>query len=402
MQNSSNLIEQLPTNLTPISCEPPPLSPPPQTTSFDLSDGDLDDEVYKDVMNSTPNSEPESDWVDRMFSSANRGAVTMTGISFGFFVNGALRAIAPAAFKALSSEFGLTSTELGMIPFLRNFVAALSLPFAGYLGDLTSRRRLVVLSFCYLGVCTTSLAFVSSYFSFTFLRTLSGVGFDVIIPIGASYAGDFYRRDQRGVIFAIQAIALTIGNLVGSVLMGSLAVYSFPFPPWSDENFVKGWRAIFFGFGLLSFFCAFFSQLTLFDPVRGQVELDEPTEQRKEVALDQSDLKLEDLSGEADDSPTNQRLNWEHLKELKTNFAWWIITIIVSLSTTPWVGFTFLILWYDIFLFTSIILFFFFSLLFFFFFFFFFFSFFFLFFFFFSEYFSSLPLSPFLTSIPSP
>ena len=142
------------------------------------------------------------DWRTRAFpfmTPERYGTITLIGLLFLFSINGAIRSLAPAAFKALSAEFDLSASQLGMIPFLRNFVAAAALPMGGYLSDKLSRRWIMVVTQLFMGVMTMLLALTHSYSSFLLIRTMSGLGFDIIIPITASYSGDYFRRDKRGV-----------------------------------------------------------------------------------------------------------------------------------------------------------------------------------------------------------
>eukprot|EP00211_Chloroparvula_japonica_P001216 CAMPEP_0119135060 /NCGR_PEP_ID=MMETSP1310-20130426/18560_1 /TAXON_ID=464262 /ORGANISM="Genus nov. species nov., Strain RCC2339" /LENGTH=540 /DNA_ID=CAMNT_0007125913 /DNA_START=23 /DNA_END=1642 /DNA_ORIENTATION=+ len=255
------------------------------------------------------------------------GAFSMAGLSLAFLVNGALRSAAPTAFKALAKEFGLSASKLGTIPFFRNLVAAAVLPFCGYLSDRFSRRRIVTWSMLYLAILTTALAFTTSYWSFLTIRTLSGLAFDFLLPISASYIGDYYRRDKRGIAFAVIAVFATLGNLGGTMMMGSLA----------SESLMNtdGWRVVFVILGVASLASAVSSWFLLFDPQRGTTELEKPSdaEQRTEVGEEESEIRRIDLS---------------QVKEIFHNMTLIVLMVCGTLYTIPWVGFNFLLYWFQL------------------------------------------------------
>ncbi len=88
---------------------------------------------------------------------------------------------------------------------------------------------------------------------------------------------DFFRRDRRGIIFASQAAAAVAGITVGSLVTDIFAY----------ENILSfaGWRVIFFLFALLSLTVSVVGFVFLYDPKRGQVELEEPSVES--VAVDE-------------------------------------------------------------------------------------------------------------------
>ena len=79
-------------------------------------------------------------------------------------------------------------------------------------------------------------------------------------------------------MFGAQAVTATAGNICGSIMMGSTAS--------SDVMGYSGWRFMFCFFGLIMVVCAGLSIILLFDPVRGQTELEEVSEEEQKTKVD--------------------------------------------------------------------------------------------------------------------
>ena len=271
--------------------------------------------------------------------------MTFSALLVCMAVNTALRAIIGSGFKAIQQEFQLSSTQLGMIPFLRNLTAALVLPFGSVLCDMFSRRLILVYSFIYLGGLTIVLGLVESFLSFLMIRTVSGLAFDLIIPIIASYIGDYFRRDKRGLAFGAQGISAGVGGIVGIISMGTfsstiIAGYA-------------GWRVICVLWGMVCVVTAIGAIFFVFEPVRGQTELEEPSEKEEQTEIKtQENESFLIFEWEAlrhifftdqlvQDEEGNQK------EESKLNYAWFLLVWTQLFSQLPWLGFGFLILWYQ-------------------------------------------------------
>ena len=132
-------------------------------------------------------------------------------------------------------------------------------------------------SFFNLGLFTIASAFVPSFYPFLFCRTCAGFSFEFLPPIAASYVGDMYRRDRRGLVFAQQATMAVVGVVITTMVMGSLS---------SQEIFgFDGWRVITFFFGLLATGTTILIHFLMYDPVKGRVELEEPSDEAQKTEL---------------------------------------------------------------------------------------------------------------------
>ncbi len=141
--------------------------------------------------------------------------------------------------------------------------------------------------------------------------------------LNEKFRQDLFRRDRRGLAFASQAAAAVVGAIVGALITGLYAtetIFSF-----------SGWRVIFVAFGLFSLSvsaCGFFF---LFDPERGQVELEEPSEDEQQTVI-------------AKERETFRKLELSEVLANLRNPSYLFLTLSMILHAIPGVGFSFLLL----------------------------------------------------------
>ena len=240
-------------------------------------------------------------------------------------INTGLRNLTSSSFKALQSEFALSTGQLGTIPFLRNLLGALVLPFGGILCDIFSRRWILTFSLLHIGVFTSLLAFAGSYLTYLSLRACSGLAYEFTVLIASSYVGDYYRRDKRGFAFGAQGVAAAVGAIVGTISMGIFA----------SETIAgySGWRVIMLIWGLVTLTSALVSALCVFEPVRGMTELEEPGEGEQVCEVEE-------------EKSMSLQIDWDQMRTIyHGNWAWVILVTSVTLHSIPWSAFAFLILW---------------------------------------------------------
>ncbi|MDR1422013.1 MAG: MFS transporter [Coriobacteriales bacterium] len=145
------------------------------------------------------------------------------------FVGSSLSISAPA----IGMEFHAPAVSLGWL--IAAFIlcsVVFVLPF-GRLGDLTSRRTLLVIGFLILTVTSLIIVvFVSSFEWLIFLRVVQGIGGACIFATNQAILSDAYPPNMRGRVLGISISAVYIGLACGPVLGGLLT-----------HNF--GWRSLF-------------------------------------------------------------------------------------------------------------------------------------------------------------
>lgn len=132
----------------------------------------------------------------------------------------------------ISTEFGLTRTQAGLVgstSFLGMLVGAIA---AGALADRLGRRRVFQWSIVIWGVASIALALCWDFHSLLAFRFLLGLGMGAEFPVAAALMAEFLPADRRGRGAAILEGAWP----VGFVLAGALAYFI-------TEPF--GWRAMF-------------------------------------------------------------------------------------------------------------------------------------------------------------
>jgi MFS family permease len=144
---------------------------------------------------------------------------TMASIVFGkvFFDNSDPEAAALAAFSTFA--IGFVARPLGGI-------------FFGYFGDRFGRKKMLVVTFTLMGVCTAAIGLIPSYAAIGFwapvllvsLRIVQGLGAGAELAAAAVTAYEHASHDRRGRQGAWPALGLNLGLLLSSLTVYLLAM----------------------------------------------------------------------------------------------------------------------------------------------------------------------------------
>ena len=129
---------------------------------------------------------------------------------------------------------------------------------AGALGDIVSRRPLIVFFVLLSMSATLGTAWVTSYGQLVALRAVAGVALGTVPPLVYSALADIFPATRRNMAAGLVTISSTAGTLVGQIISGYVGV--------------SGWRKPFF---ILASPCLFLTLLLPFvarDPSRGAAE----------------------------------------------------------------------------------------------------------------------------------
>ena len=129
---------------------------------------------------------------------------------------------------------------------------------AGALGDVLSRRPLIVFFVLLSMSATLGTAWVRSYSQLVALRAVAGVALGTVPPLVYSALADIFPATRRNMAAGLVTISSTAGTLVGQIISGYVGV--------------SGWRKPFI---ILAVPCMFLTLLLPFvarDPNRGAAE----------------------------------------------------------------------------------------------------------------------------------
>ncbi|MDR0350526.1 MAG: MFS transporter [Coriobacteriales bacterium] len=151
------------------------------------------------------------------------------------FVGSSLNVSAPS----IGLEFHTTVAALSwlVVAFLLCSVS-LVLPL-GRLGDLTSRRALLITGFIILAITSVIMLFSPSFAFIIFMRVLQGIGGACIFSTSQAILTDAFPPTMRGRVLGLSISAVYAGLAMGPVLGGLLTHYF-------------GWRSVFILIALAS------------------------------------------------------------------------------------------------------------------------------------------------------
>lgn len=177
-----------------------------------------------------------------------------------YFVNQADRQVIFSIFPLLQRDLGLSNTQLGLLGSSFQWVYALLVPVAGSLGDMMSRRNLIVLALVVWSLATFSSGLVAGFGLLLALRALTGAGEAFYYPAATSMIADYHGQKTRALAMSVHQT----GVYSGIVCSGALAGYI-------GQQY--GWRLAFVTFGGVGLLAALLVRKGIREPRRGQAEM---------------------------------------------------------------------------------------------------------------------------------
>ncbi|MBZ2185306.1 MAG: MFS transporter [Bryobacter sp.] len=169
-----------------------------------------------------------------------------------FFFNQADRQVFAIVLPQLKVDLGLTDIQAGWIAGLFTASLAVTVPVAGYLGDLWNRRWLVSGSLFSWSASTLLTAFAASLGQLIGIRSIAtGAGEAVYAPAANALIGE-HHRETRAQAMAIHQTSLYCGVVASGLLAG-----------WLADRF--GWRSAFVVFGAVGILLSLVLALRLRD-----------------------------------------------------------------------------------------------------------------------------------------
>ncbi|MEK7406088.1 MAG: MFS transporter, partial [Acidobacteriota bacterium] len=176
-----------------------------------------------------------------------------------YFLNHADRQILFSVFPLVKQDLGLTNTQLGLLGSSFQWVYAILVPFAGFLGDAASRKNIIFTALLVWSATTVCSGLVSGFALFLLLRALTGAGEAFYYPAATSIISDYHGSSTRAFAMSIHQTSLYFGVVMSGTLAGYIGQH-------------LGWRAAFLMFGSVGIMVAMLLRKVLREPVRGQME----------------------------------------------------------------------------------------------------------------------------------
>lgn len=158
-----------------------------------------------------------------------------------FFFNQADRQVFSTVLPLLREDLHLTNVQAGWIATLFTAALAVTVPLAGYVGDVCNRARVVSISLFAWSVATLVSGFGSTFVFFVVVRSLAtGAGEAFYAPAANALIAE-HHHETRARALSIHQTSLYAGVIVSGLLSG-----------WIAEHY--GWRSgfwVFGGFGIL-------------------------------------------------------------------------------------------------------------------------------------------------------
>ncbi len=157
---------------------------------------------------------------------------------FAFLLNQADRQAFNVVLPLIRDDLHLTDAGVGVIATVFNLVYALLVPLAGYIGDVFSRKWLVVISVLFFSVATMFTGLSNTVIMLIIMRSLATGGGEAMYgpPNYALLAS--YHKETRAFAMSIHQTSYYIGIIISGYVAGYIG------QTW-------GWRSAFYAFGAI-------------------------------------------------------------------------------------------------------------------------------------------------------
>ena len=150
---------------------------------------------------------------------------------FVAFINFLDRTMLTTMHGSLVRAIPMTEAQFGLLSSVFLWVYGAILPFAGFLADRFSRRRVIIGSLFAWSVTTCLTAYATTYAQLLGMRLLLGISESCYVPAGLALIADYHRGPTRTLAMGVHQTGLVAGMMLGG-LGGWLAerfTWSFAF-----------------------------------------------------------------------------------------------------------------------------------------------------------------------------
>ena len=159
----------------------------------------------------------------------------------------------------IETEFTLSQFQIGLIGSAFMIVYALMGPFAGFVVDRFSRRKLITAGLAFWSIICALTGTATSFAQLIFYRGFEGLGESFYLPASMTILADYHSPNTRSRAMSIHQTSVYLGTAGGAVIGGYLG-----------PRF--GWRSPFLVLGLIGTLYALWLYSWIIEPPRGKSE----------------------------------------------------------------------------------------------------------------------------------
>jgi sugar phosphate permease len=163
-----------------------------------------------------------------------------------FFFNQADRQIFNVALPLIKEDLNLTDAQLGMVGSLFILTLGLCIPFAGVIGDLGNRKKVIGFSLLFWSLATLLTGFGTTLIHLILFRSLAVGGGEAFYAPSANGLISDYHQKTRAIAMSIHQTSV----YAGVVMSGALGGYIAQTYGWKNTFYLFGGAGIFLS-GLL-------------------------------------------------------------------------------------------------------------------------------------------------------
>ena len=155
----------------------------------------------------------------------------LMAISYGHFAIDILNSSIAIVLTSVSSDFGLSVSQIGFGAMVYTFASALSQPFFGLLSDRLRGRWIGAIGLAWTMIFYALAAFSTSYLMLITLLTIGAFGSGAFHPVGivtAAHAGRQYRTSATSVFFLMGQSGLALGPIISGILLQRMGLMAMP------------------------------------------------------------------------------------------------------------------------------------------------------------------------------
>jgi MFS transporter, Spinster family, sphingosine-1-phosphate transporter len=153
-----------------------------------------------------------------------------------FFLNQADRQVFNVVLPLIKADLHLSDMQVGSIATIFNLVYALLVPLSGYIGDLFSKKWIIVVSILFWSVATMFTGLSSSVLSLVMMRSIATGGGEAFFGPANYTLLASYHKNTRAFAMSIHQTSYYLGIILSGFLAGYIG-----------ERY--GWRSAFYVFG---------------------------------------------------------------------------------------------------------------------------------------------------------
>lgn len=158
---------------------------------------------------------------------------------FAYLLNQADRQVFNVVLPLMREDLALSDFQIGLIATIFNFIYALLVPVAGYVGDRYSKKWILTLSVLFWSCATMLTGLSTGIVMLIVTRSLATGGGEAFFgPANYSMLASYHKENTRSFAMSIHQTAYYIGIIISGLLAGYIGQH-------------YGWKSAFYVFGAI-------------------------------------------------------------------------------------------------------------------------------------------------------